>query len=104
MEIELQNKPLFSLSIAAELLAVHPRTLMFYEKEKLIKPARTNTGRRLFSKKDLSSLQFIRYLAEKKRVNTAGIRIILSILGELDSSNPKARQEFFADFKEQNLI
>ena len=28
-----ESKPLFTLSVAAEIIGVHPRTLMIYEKE-----------------------------------------------------------------------
>ena len=35
------DKPLFTLSVAADLLGVHPRTLMIYETEKLVIPNRT---------------------------------------------------------------
>jgi MerR family transcriptional regulator/heat shock protein HspR len=104
MEQNLKNKPVFALSVAAELLTVHPRTLMFYEKENLIKPTRTKTGRRLFSQADLSLLQFIRYLTEKKRINTAGVKVVLELLKKVKSTNPKLKQEFFYDFEEKELI
>lgn len=101
---DLKNQPIFSLSIAAKLLGIHPRTLMFYEKEQLISPARTETKRRLFSRVDLSLLQFIRYLINKKRVNTAGIRLIFGLLEKTRETNPKLKKEFFDDFREKELI
>lgn len=101
---DLKTKPVLTLSVAADLLKVHPRTLMFYEKESLITPARTKTGRRLFSQADLSLLQFIRYLTEKRRVNTAGVGIILDILEMTKTSTPKVKQEIFPEFKEKELI
>jgi len=104
MTEDLRTRPVFTLSVAAELLKVHPRTLMFYEKEHLIEPARTKTGRRLFSRADLSLLQFIRYLIEKKRLNTAGVRMLLELLTKLKSSNPNLKKEYFADFEEKQLI
>src|SRR3982074_255310 len=41
------DKPLYTLSIAAEILEIHPRTLMMYEALKLVIPQRTSTNRRL---------------------------------------------------------
>jgi len=104
MEQNLKTKPVFTLSVTADLLGIHPRTLMFYEREKLITPARTKTGRKLFSKLDISLLQFIRYLTEKKRINTAGVKVVLELLKKVKSTNPKLKQEFFYDFEEKELI
>lgn len=104
MEQNLRTKPVFTLSVAAELLGVHPRTLMFYEKEKLITPARTKTDRRLFSQADLSLLQFIRYLTEKKRINTAGVRVVLELLEKAKPTNASLKKELFPDFEERRLI
>lgn len=104
MTEDLKTRPIFTLSVAAELLNVHPRTLMFYEKEGLITPSRTKTARRLFSQADLSLLQFIRFLTNKKRVNTSGVKILLSLIEKSKSQNPKIKQEFFPDFEEKKLI
>src|SRR4030043_322406 len=73
------SKPLFTLSVAAEIMGVHPRTLMIYESEGLVVPARTKTNRRRFSQKDIKKLQFVRYLTNKKGVNLAGVAYILKI-------------------------
>ena len=39
------DKPIYTLSVAAEILATHPRTLMMYETVGLITPHRTATNR-----------------------------------------------------------
>ncbi|MGH7920220.1 MAG: MerR family DNA-binding transcriptional regulator [Candidatus Dormibacteraceae bacterium] len=40
------DTPLYTLSVAAEVLETHPRTLMMYERLGLIEPRRTSTNRR----------------------------------------------------------
>lgn len=77
-----QEKPLFTIAVASDLLNVHPRTLMVYEVEKLVIPFRTKTNRRMFSQNDIKRLQFIQYLTRKKGVNLAGVKLLLDIIEE----------------------
>ncbi|TMD50747.1 MAG: MerR family transcriptional regulator, partial [Chloroflexi bacterium] len=51
------DKPIYTLSVASEILATHPRTLMMYEHLNMIKPKRTATNRRRYSQRDLMKLQ-----------------------------------------------
>ena len=48
------DKPLYTISVAAEILETHPRTLMLYEEARLIEPHRTSTNRRRYSQRDIS--------------------------------------------------
>ncbi len=48
------DKPLYTISVAAEILETHPRTLMLYEDAHLIEPHRTTTNRRRYSQRDIS--------------------------------------------------
>lgn len=68
---------LYSLTIIATLLRLHPRTLINYEKEGFVKPERTATSRRLFSDEDLKKLLFIKYLRQEKKLGISGIKLIL---------------------------
>lgn len=74
------NKPLFPISVAAEILEVNPRTLRIYEEKGLINPSRTEGNRRLYSLKDISLLEYVHYLVQIKRVNAAGVKEVLSVL------------------------
>ena len=47
------SRPVYVISVAAELVSVHPRTLRIYEGEGLVCPARTPTNIRLYSENDL---------------------------------------------------
>ena len=53
------DKPLYTISVAAEILASHPRTLMMYETMGLGVPERTATNRRRYSQRDLLTLSAI---------------------------------------------
>ncbi len=79
------DRPVFTLSVAADLLGMHPRTLRIYEEEGLVVPARTETKRRRYSQNDIKRFQFIQHLTQGLRVNLAGVRIILEMMTALDS-------------------
>jgi MerR family transcriptional regulator, heat shock protein HspR len=80
------DKPIYTLSVASEILATHPRTLMMYEHLNMIKPKRTVTNRRRYSQRDLMKLQAIQTLTRKHGVNLAGVRYILALLKTLQLS------------------
>ena len=73
------DKPLYTISVASEILETHPRTLMLYEDVGLIEPFRTTTNRRRYSQRDIRKLQVIQHLTREKGVNLAGVRHILSL-------------------------
>jgi MerR family transcriptional regulator, heat shock protein HspR len=73
------DKPLYTISVAAEILETHPRTLMLYEDAQLIEPHRTTTNRRRYSQRDISKVQVIQHLTREKGVTLAGVRHILSL-------------------------
>src|SRR3982074_2252618 len=77
------DKPIFTLSVASEILETHPRTLMMYEHLNMIKPKRTVTNRRRYSQRDLMKLQAIQTLTRKHGVNLAGVRYILALMKKL---------------------
>jgi MerR family transcriptional regulator/heat shock protein HspR len=73
------DKPLYTMSVASELLQTHPRTLMLYEDVGLIEPYRTSTNRRRYSQRNIRKLQVIQHLTREKGVNLAGVKHILSL-------------------------
>ena len=84
------DKPIYTLSVASEILETHPRTLMMYEHLNMIKPKRTVTNRRRYSQRDLMKLQAIQTLTRKHGVNLAGVRYILTLLKQLQTAGLKA--------------
>jgi hypothetical protein len=78
------DRPVFTLSVAADLLGMHPRTLRIYEEEGLVVPARTPTKRRRYSQNDIKRFQFIQHLTQRLKVNLAGVRIVLEMMNALE--------------------
>src|SRR2546421_11545088 len=77
------DKPLYTISVAAEILETHPRTLMLYEDARLIEPHRTTTNRRRYSQRDIAKVQVIQNLTREKGVTLAGVRHILILFDVL---------------------
>ena len=72
-------RPVYVISVAAELVRVHPRTLRIYEGEGLICPARTRTNIRLYSENDIRRVLWIRHLTQNLGVNLAGVRVLFEL-------------------------
>lgn len=68
---------MFPLSVMADVLNVHPRTLRIYDKEKILCPKRTPRNRRLYSINDIEKGKFIQFLIKNFGINLAEIKIIL---------------------------
>jgi MerR family transcriptional regulator/heat shock protein HspR len=79
------GRAVFTPSIASEILNLHPRTLMIYESENLIKPQRTATNRRRYSEDDIRRVRVIQFLTRQKGVNLAGVKYVLRLLHSLGS-------------------
>ena len=73
------NRPVYVISIAANLAGCHPRTLRIYEEEGLLEPVRTETNIRLYSDDDLQRVRVIRYLTQVRGVNLAGVKMLLQL-------------------------
>jgi MerR family transcriptional regulator/heat shock protein HspR len=73
------SRPVYVISVAAELVRVHPRTLRIYEGEGLVCPARTRTNIRLYSENDIRRVLWIRHLTQNLGVNLAGIRVLFEL-------------------------
>ena len=73
------TRPVYVISVAASIVAVHPRTLRIYEEEGLICPARTPTNIRLYSENDVRRVMWIRHLTQNLGVNLAGVRILFEL-------------------------
>lgn len=81
------DKPIYTLSIAAEILETHPRTLMMYEALNLVVPHRTATKRRRYSQRDLLTLQAIQRLTRGHGLNLNGAKYVIQCLQLLDDND-----------------
>ncbi|MCR4428214.1 MAG: MerR family transcriptional regulator [Caldiserica bacterium] len=77
------QEPVYTISVAARLVGVRPRTLRLYEEMGLICPRRRATGHRLYSQEEIDRLILIRQLYEIKRINLAGIKFLLELVDRL---------------------
>jgi MerR family transcriptional regulator, heat shock protein HspR len=67
------------ISIIAERYNIHPQTLRLYEREGLIKPARTNGNTRLYGEDEIRKLEMILTLTRDLGVNLAGVEVVLQL-------------------------
>jgi len=72
------DQPLYTIGVVAELLGVHPETLRVWERNGLIKPARSHK-QRLYSNNDLRRLRFINKMFEDKGLILAGVKQVIQL-------------------------
>jgi MerR family transcriptional regulator/heat shock protein HspR len=77
------DRPRYMISIAAELVGMHPQTLRLYEAKGLVRPARTPGGTRLYSDADVERLRLIQRLTTELGLNLAGVEHVLRLEDEL---------------------
>jgi MerR family transcriptional regulator, heat shock protein HspR len=71
------------ISVAAELVGMHPQTLRIYEQKGLVRPQRTAGNTRLYSDADVERLQLIQRLTTDLGLNLAGVERVLHMEDEL---------------------
>src|SRR5262245_24071214 len=77
------TRPRYMISIAAELVGMHPQTLRLYEAKGLVGPARTAGNTRLYSDADVERLRLIQRLTSELGLNLAGVERVLHLEDEL---------------------
>ena len=85
------SRPRYMISVAAELVSMHPQTLRMYEAKGLVRPARTPGGTRLYSETDIERLRLIQRLTTEVGLNLAGVEHVLRLQDELNRM--RARME-----------
>lgn len=73
-----RSKPLYMISVAAELCGMHPQTLRVYEQKGLVNPGRSRGNTRLYSQADIERLNLIGQLTDEG-INLAGVVRILDM-------------------------
>jgi MerR family transcriptional regulator/heat shock protein HspR len=71
------------ISVAAELVGMHPQTLRIYEQKGLVRPRRTAGNTRLYSEADIDRLRLIQRLTTELGLNLAGVERVLHLEDEL---------------------
>ena len=77
------DRPRYMISVAAELVGMHPQTLRIYEQKGLVRPKRTAGNTRLYSDDDVERLRLIQQLTSEVGLNLVGVARVLRMEDEL---------------------
>ena len=80
----MEERPIYMISVAADLVGMHPQTLRIYEQKGLVRPKRTPGNTRLYSERDLERLRLIQRLTGELGLNLAGVETVLRMQDEID--------------------
>ncbi len=87
----MDDSPRYIISVAADLVGMHPQTLRIYEQKGLVRPQRTAGNTRLYSEADLERLRTIQRLTTELGLNLAGVEVVLRMEDQLQRT--QARME-----------
>ena len=85
----MDDRPRYMISVAAELVGMHPQTLRIYEQKGLVRPKRTAGNTRLYSELDLERLKLIQQLTGELGLNLAGVELVLRMEDELRKAHAR---------------
>jgi len=90
----MDDRPRYMISVAADLVGMHPQTLRIYEQKGLVRPGRTAGNTRLYSELDIERLRVIQRLTTEIGLNLAGVERVLRLEDELQQMKRRlARME-----------
>jgi len=78
------ERPVYVISVAAEISGVHPQTLRMYERRGLLAPRRTSGNSRRYSERDIARVQVILELTRHEGISLAGVRMFLELREQLE--------------------
>ena len=90
--METSDRPIYMISVAAELVGMHPQTLRMYETKGLVRPQRTPGGTRLYSEADVERLRIIQRLTSELGLNLAGVELVLRLEDELRKAHAQVER------------
>ena len=79
----MDDRPRYMISVAAELVGMHPQTLRIYEAKGLVRPKRTAGNTRLYSERDVERLRVIQKLTTELGLNLSGVELVLKLEDQL---------------------
>src|SRR5919108_4733233 len=82
-KLTVEERGVYIISVAAELVGVHPQTLRIYERKGLLSPSRTSGNTRRYSDRDIERLRTIQRLTQEG-VSLAGVQMILDMETQLE--------------------
>jgi len=90
-----KDRPVYIISVAADLVNMHPQTLRLYERRGLVIPRRQGKNR-LYSQGDIERLRDIQKLTQQLGINLAGVELITQLQNELE----RMRQDLAANVRQ----
>jgi MerR family transcriptional regulator/heat shock protein HspR len=85
------DRGVYIISVAAELLGIHPQTLRIYERKGLLNPSRTAGNSRRYSQADIDRLRTIQRLTQEG-INLAGVKMIAEMEREIERLRQRMRE------------
>jgi MerR family transcriptional regulator, heat shock protein HspR len=85
----MDERPRYMISVAADLVGMHPQTLRLYEQRGLVRPQRTAGNTRLYSEADIERLQLIQRLTNELGLNLAGVELVIRLEDELRKAHAR---------------
>jgi MerR family transcriptional regulator/heat shock protein HspR len=82
------DQELYFISMAAEMLGMHPQTLRKYERLGLVQPSRTIGSIRLYSREEMERLRLIKHLVDELGINLAGVQRLLAVAEAMQRIRP----------------
>jgi MerR family transcriptional regulator/heat shock protein HspR len=79
---------LYLISMAAEILGMHPQTLRKYERLGLVQPTRTDGSMRVYDREELERLRLIKRLVDELGINLAGVQRLLQVAEVMQRIRP----------------
>jgi MerR family transcriptional regulator, heat shock protein HspR len=80
----MDDRPRYMISVAADLVGMHPQTLRIYEQKGLVRPQRTSGNTRLYSEADLERLKLIQRLTTELGLNLAGVEMVIGLEDQMN--------------------
>jgi MerR family transcriptional regulator, heat shock protein HspR len=80
----MDDRPRYMISVAADIVGMHPQTLRIYENKGLIRPKRTAGNTRLYSEADIERLRLIQQLTNDLGLNLAGVEQVMHLQDEVE--------------------
>jgi len=77
----MDDRPRYMISVAADLVGMHPQTLRIYERKGLVRPERTSGNTRRYSKRDIDLLRQIQEMTLSFVPKLVGVGIVLIVGG-----------------------
>ena len=79
------DRPVYVISVAAQLAGMHPQTLRGYDRLGLVSPGRAAGRGRRYSARDVEQLREVQRLSQDEGVNLAGVKRIIELQAHVDA-------------------